>query len=232
MTWMWLIVLVCLSAAACQTTPGDPATERVTPTPETDATLNGTASSEPAWATFTREGISLSIEIPRGWEAETNEEGIILAEHMGTMETGGVLDSVQVHCFVHPVTDSAAPEASNRALQILSKILTDPTYIQPDDRVNEPVGFSWDSYDAAYYLLNNGYGSLKMLLALAVSEQRLVACSISAPWRLAARIRRLVPAVLGSLTVNGHQLEASSLNDLPDPLEFPEYPVEATAEAP
>jgi hypothetical protein len=229
---MWFIVLVCMSAVACQMTPGDPATESETLPPETDTPVNETDSPETTWATFTHEGISLSLQIPRGWEAETNEEGIILAEHMGTMETGGVLDSVQVHCFIHPVIDSATPEVSNRALQILSKILTDPTYINPDDRVNEPVGFTWDGYDAAYYLLNNGDDSLKMLLALAVSDQRLVACSISAPWRLAARIRRLVPTVLGSLTINGHQLEASSLDELPDPLEFPDYPLEATAEAP
>jgi hypothetical protein len=229
---MWFIVLVFLSAVACQTTPGDLATAIETFPPETDTPVNETDSPETTWATFTHEEISLSLEVPDGWEAETNEEGIILAEHMGTMETGGVLDSVQVHCFIHPVIDSATPRNSNRALQILSKILTDPTYVDPEDRVNEPVGFTWDSYDAAYYLLNNGDDSLKMLLALAVSQQRLVACSISAPWRHAARIRQSVPTVLSTLIVNGHQLDGSSLDDLPDPLEFPDYNPELTAEAP
>jgi hypothetical protein len=233
LTLMWFVVLVCLSAVACQTTTDDPTTEGATPSPQTEAPPNGTAAPENAWTElFTRDGITLTIRIPRGWVAETNDEGVILAEHMGTMETGGVLDGVQVHCFIHPVSDSATPEGRNRAVQILSKIVTDPTYINPDDMVNEPVGFTWDGYDAAYYLLNNGDDSLKMLLALAVSDQRLVACSISAPWRLSARIRGSVPTVLSTLTINGHQLDGSSLHDLPDPLEFPDYPLETTAETP
>ena len=99
-------------------------------------------------------------------------------------------------------------------------------------KASEPVGFTWDVYDAAYYLLNHGNGNLKILQALVVSEQQLVACSISAPWDLAERIRRSVPAVLSTLTINGHQLDASSLDALPDPLAFPDYPLEATAEAP
>ena len=184
------------------------------------------------WATFTRAGISLGLRVPKGWEADTNDAGIILAEHMGTMETGGVLDSVQVHCFVHLVEGEATADDHNQAWEILSKIVADPAYIDSNDSVSGPVGFTWDDYDAAYYLLNNGDGSLKILLALAVSDEQLVACSISAPWRMAARIRSLAPAVLGSLTVNGHRLDSSALHNLPDPLEFPNYHPEVTAEAP
>jgi hypothetical protein len=227
-TLIWLFFMVCLSVAACQTTVGETAIPSETPTPATGRTT----TPEAEWAHFTFEDIRLALEIPHGWEADTDNEGIVLAEHMGSMETGGVLDGVQVHCFVHPVDELAPPEQGNRAVQILNRILANPSYINPNDSVSSPQGFTWDRYDAAYYLLNDGDYSLKMLLALAISSERLVVCSITAPWRQEARIRPLVPRVLNSLTVNGHRLDGASLDEIPDPLEFPDYSVQATAEAP
>jgi len=222
--------LICLSAAACQTAlPESTATAAgVTDPPETDAPIEATVTRDSGWVNFSAGSLSLSLRVPAGWEVDTNDEGIVLAEHIGTMESGGVLDSVQVHCFIHPVDDMITPDESNRAVDILDQIIHDQAYIGPNDVVSTPVGFTWDSYDAAYYLLNNGDGDLKMLLALAISDEDLIACAISAPHPLAARIRRSVPIVLKSLTVNGHQLDSASLDRLPDPLVFPE----ATADVP
>lgn len=229
---IWLFVLVVLSAAACQTTPTSSAATADGVIAPPDPDVPDTITRENAWVDFTLNSVSLSLRVPDGWEADTTDEGIVLAEHIGTMESGGVLDSVQVHCFVHPVNGMATPDSSNRAWAILTKIVNDREYVGANDMVSNPEGFTWDNYDAAYYLLNNGDGSLKMVLALAVSEEQLVACSISAPLQLAARIRLSVPIVLSSLTVNGHRLDGSSLDSLPDPLEFPDHRPEMTADTP
>ena len=230
-TLIWLFVLVCMSAAACQTTSPTSTTTADTMTEPPDTEVPA-VTRETAWVNFALEGVRLSLRIPYGWEGDTTDEGIVLAEHIGDMTSGGVLDSVQVHCFVHPVDGMTTPDELNQALDIVSKIVHDQSYISPNDRVSTPVGFTWDGYDAAYYLLNNGDGSLKLMLALAISAENLVACSISAPDGLAGRIRRAVPEVLESLTVNGRRLDGSSLHELPDPLVFPDMIPEVTADVP
>jgi hypothetical protein len=166
----------------------------------------------------------------------TSQEGIVLAERVGTMQMGGQQVGVQVVIFVHSTEDFplSTPTGANVAWTVLNQVLTHPYEynIGESAAVSQPVGFDWDGYDAAYYLLNDGEGSLKMVLGLAMPDNQLLGCNISAPAHLATRIRRSLPTVLSSLTVNGHRLDSSSLDELPDPLDFPESQSEVASDAP
>jgi hypothetical protein len=136
--------------------------------------------------------------------------------------------------FVHSTADLplSTPTGANVAWAVLNQVLTHPYDYNIDESatVSDPVGFQWDGYDAAYYLLNDGEGSLKMVLGLAMPDNQFIGCNISAPAHLATRIRRSLPTVLSSLTVNGHRLDSSSLEELPDPLDFPENQPASTAD--
>ncbi len=225
-TLIWLFVLVCLSAAACQgTSPTTATANGVTEPPDTDLP---SVTEEPTWVHFTLDDVRMSLRVPAGWEGDTTDQGIVLAEDAGAMGT----DGVKVHCFVHLISNSIPTVNSNLALVSLDEIIHDQSYISPNDVVSTPAGFTWDGYEAAYYLLNDSYGNLKIMLALAISDQNLVACSISAPARLADKIRRAMPQVMDSLTVNGHRLDGASLDEIPDPLAFPDAAPEITADSP
>ena len=196
----------------------------VTEPPDTDVPA---VTAEPTWVHFALDGVRLSLRVPPGWEGDTTDQGIVLAEDIGTMGA----DGVKVHCFVHLVSNIVTPVSGNLALDSLDQIIHDQSYIMPNDVVSTPAGFTWDSYDAAYYLLNDSDGTLKMVVALAISDQYLVACSIGAPAGVADKIRETMPEVMGSLTVNGHRLASASLNEIPDPLTYPDAAPEVTAEA-
>jgi hypothetical protein len=239
--FIWFIVLVFVSAVACQTAPSI-ATVTGEPTPTPDGTITpthlaATSTQASSWVRTDLDGVTVGIRVPAGWQVidTTSHEGIVLAEQMGTMQMGGQQVGVQVVIFVHETDDLplSTPTRANVAWAVLNQVLTHryEYNIGESAAVSQPIGFDWDGYDAAYYLLNDGEGSLKMVLGLAMPDNQLLGCNISAPSHLATRIRRSLPTVLSSLTVNGHRLDSSSLDELPDPLDFPESQPEASAEA-
>jgi hypothetical protein len=61
-----------------------------------------------------------------------------------------------------------------------------------------------------------------MLLAFGLpNREGMVVCHVSVPEAQSPRIREMLPDLLSTLTVNGVHIDASTLNELPDPLEFP-----------
>ncbi len=234
-TLIWLMMLICVGAAACQPAPEATPTIGNASIAASDAPSDTAAppTSEVTWARLSADGVNLSIRVPSGWNLDTIGDGIVLSEHSATMESGGELEGVQIVVFIHSVSNFSYPqEDANWARVVLTQLIHMPQYVNADAAVSTPVGFSWGGYDAAYYLLNKGHGRLEMVLALAVSRDQLVACNVSAPDALSDRMRYSVPLVLNSLTINGSPLDGSPLDSLPDPLIFPVYEEEATREAP
>jgi hypothetical protein len=211
-----LVLIVILNLAGCKEFNIQPS-----PTPAPMPTLSPTPSEN--WAVHESMGISLKIKIPYGWETDNTEMGIVLSEHMGKPETGGILEGILVHIFVKQ-TDSfhfSSSENVNIAWQMLKKVINDPQYVG-NALVSEPVAFDWDRHDAAYYLLNNRDGTLTLLLAMELGDDHhVVVAHISLPEDQADRLRPLLPDLLDSLTIDNTVVDVSALRDLPDPLVFP-----------
>jgi hypothetical protein len=166
----------------------------------------------------------LGIEIPRGWHAKETDEGLLMAEHFGTMQSGTRVYGMQIHLFVYLMDGFTLPDSAdaNLAWAMLNQIIEKP-YLIGHARVSEPAGFEWDGHDAAYYLLNDGEGNRSVLLAVALNTPpRLVVCNFSSPAADAINIRAMLPEVLSSLTINGTSMDIGAINELPDPLDFPE----------
>jgi hypothetical protein len=214
-----LIVIACI--AGCQLSSSQsstiiPSTPDLSPTPSD------------GWAVHDGTEIGLKIKIPYGWETYNTESGIVLTEHMGNPETGGVLEGILIYIFIPPhMTDIRVhnSESENIAWQMLKQIISKREYIG-DALVSEPVAFDWDHHDAAYYLLNNRDGTVTLLLAMGLADdQHLVVSHISLPQIQANRLRPLLPELLGSLTIDDIPVDVTALNHLPDPLIFPVYAV-------
>ena len=185
-TLIWFVILLCVSAAACQPAPEVTPTVRSASSTLTDRPSETVIAPSPTpeltWARLSGNGVTVRILVPPGWTQDTTEDGIVLSEHSATMESGGALEGVQILLFIHPVSGFNYPAGeTNRARTVLSQLIQMPNYVNADAAVSTPVGFTWGGYDAAYYLLNKGHGRLEMVLALAVSPDELVACNISAP---------------------------------------------------
>jgi hypothetical protein len=163
----------------------------------------------------------LKIQIPDRWQSYTTTDGIVLTEHIGTAETAGHLQGILLYIFV-PHMDSFVPPAEgvNGAWAVLKQVVSNPDYVGRA-LVSEPEAFEWDHHDAAYYLLNNRDGTLTLLLAMSLTQDKLVVAHISMPESHAARIRPLLPELLQTLTVNDVPVNAEALTHLPDPLVFP-----------
>ena len=72
----------------------------------------------------------------------------------------------------------------NYAWTVLDQVVKMPSHTGHDVAVSAPVGFDWDQYPAAYYLLATGDGMRALVLALAVpSGARVVVCNVSVPPR-------------------------------------------------
>ncbi len=216
--WLLLAVLI---FAGCRTSAVSPtATAEVTPD------LSPTVDS---WAHVTSENVKISVMTPPGWQAISNEYGILLAEHAGLVQSN-TPEGLLVYIFV-PEMDHIAyprPTKKNLAWSVLDHISHLPSYTGTAN-VSETVAFDWDGHDAAYYLLSDKDGSRTIVLAVALPGQdKLVVCNASTTSRDATRIRALLPDVLASLTVNGIHMSTAALKTLPDPLIFPDY---ATPEA-
>ena len=219
-----LFIMVLMGTAACQsmlhaaTTPTVDPTSTAERTPEATPTTNKTT----AWEQVNVSGIQLGIEIPSGWEAQKTDDGLLIAEHFGTMESDPA--GMQIYLFVHSLDGFELPGESdaNIAWAALEQISKKREYIGKA-LVSAPAGFEWDGQDAAYYLLNDGDGNLSVLIAIAISTpQRLVVCRFSSPAWQADQIRDMLPEVLGTLSINGITMDMDALYGLPDPLQFPQ----------
>jgi hypothetical protein len=218
---LWLLL-----PAACQTI-------QVT-TESATITLTPTAIASEKRIEYEFDGMTLSVEVPAGWEWKTTDKGLVMAEHFAPMEVGSALMGVQAHLFFHSLDGFDLPPSaeSNSARAVLEQIVARPSYIG-ESSVSAPEGFTWAEHDAAYYLANNGDGNLSMLLALVVTQPpRLVVCNISSPEGKAGSIRAMLPRLLGTLAINGQPLQAAALDGLPDPFAFPAYQPAAKAARP
>jgi hypothetical protein len=188
----------------------------------------------PAFSDSTAEPIELNVSdvaliVPRpsGWDYNLTDFGIVLNENISSVIVDGELRGILAHVFVPPLDGVNAPEFdtvsdANKARAILRTIIEDPTYVGSAN-VSLPVGFSWGGYDAAYYLVDNGDGSVSIVIGVVLPEMpRLVTCSISAPTDQGARIRDNLARLLDGLTVNGVVFDGDDLDELPNPLNFPE----------
>lgn len=206
-------MLLAAWSAACVPERADPVpTEE--PTPE--------ITPESAWTEIERDGVSLRIRTPDGWQAMSDDNGILLAENAG-LENAGSPEGVLIYVFVPEMDDIDLNRFSgtNMAWGVLDLITRRRDYVG-DSTVSEAVGFRWGQHQAAYYLLSDRRGNHTMVIGVAVPQTRkLVVCNISTPPQDAHRIRRILPSVLASLTVNGVAMDESALDALPDPLPFP-----------
>ncbi len=209
-------MIAVMGLTACDKMYAVPATPEVTLIPTMPVPPDG-------WATHDGTDVRLKIKVPDGWDTYNTESGIVLSEHMGTAETGGVLEGALVYVFVPHTDEFALPDFENHNLAwtMLKKVVADKDYVG-NALVSEPQAFAWDDNEAAYYLLNNRDGTLTILLAIELATtHRLIVCHISMPSAHSAQMRPMLPEVLGSLTVDGTQIDHTALLELPDPLDFP-----------
>jgi hypothetical protein len=211
-----LMFLACLATACGAALPIEPPTRTplIVPTP----TVNKVARLE-----IEMNGVRLSIETPAGWEGRTTGDGLMLAEHFDPMDDAAG-DDVQMHLFVHPTNQFRAPQDTtvNPAWDMLKQVQANPNYMGTA-KTTEPQPFNWDGHDSAYYLVNDGSGSVSILLAMLVRDPMvLVVSNISAPLSRHQDIRPLLPTLFQTLTINGQPLSLTVLDSLPDPLVFPQ----------
>jgi hypothetical protein len=210
-----LIVLVAGLLAACQPTP-DPSPQPPTPVEpiETESTVG-----------FSRDGLTISIPKPSGWESFTTEYGVVIAEQFGTVADQGTLQGLMAYVFVTPIDDLSSPVddlPDNRARRVLRQIVADASFVGAA-RVTDPTAFTWGAYEAAYYLLTDTESQLKtVVIGLAIpGQESLVIGTLSAPDDQALTLRQALTELFGALTVNGAPLHSGDLTALPDPLDFP-----------
>jgi hypothetical protein len=219
-----LFLVVLIGMAACQSALSPAATPTVEPTSTAERTPEATpiTGNTNAWEQVDVRGVRLGIQIPDGWEAQKTDDGVLIAEHFGTIESNS--DGMLIYLFVHSLDGFQLPASTtaNVAWAALEQISKKREYIG-DALVSAPAGFDWNGQDAAYYLLNDGDGNLSMLIAVAISTpQRLVVCRFISPASQADQIRDLLPVVLGTLSINGITMDMDALHDLPNPLHFPQ----------
>ncbi len=167
-------------------------------------------------------GVRLALDVPEGWEGRTTSEGLMLAEHFDPMDDSAD-DDIQMHLFLHPTTQFRLPQDTtvNAAWDMLRQVQANPKYMGTA-KTTAPQPFNWDSHESAYYLVNDGSGSVSILLAMLVRDPMvLVVGNISAPLARQADIRPLLPKLFQTLTINGQSLSVNVLESLPDPLVFP-----------
>lgn len=171
------------------------------------------------------QGVNLAVDVPPGWEGRATDEGLMLAEHFDPMDSALAADGIQVHIFVHSAAQMDLPEgnSANSAWNLLSQVRKNPNYVGTAE-TTEPSAFEWDGHDAAYYLLNDGSGSVALLMAVLVRDPMiLVVSNISAPESRHNTIRPLLPDLFRTFTINGQSMSLGVLESLPDPLAFPTY---------
>jgi hypothetical protein len=176
------------------------------------------------WANHDEGEYELRILVPYGWETYNTDDGIVLNEMVGANAPDTPLHGILIHVFVPDAQQFRWPKADddvNLAWYILKQVVHNPDYVG-SALISEPVAFDWDHHDAAYYLLNNRDGTVTMLLAMGMPDGRsLVVSHISVPEDQAYRVRRYLPTLLATLTIDGQPIDVAALDTLPDPLVFP-----------
>lgn len=231
MIYKRLLIAVVMLLAACEARPFTSPTAAIpeTPLPEgsdtVSAVTDAVSTEEPAsrWLEIEMNGVALGMWQPSNWETDISD-GLVLAEHTVSPHKPNE-EGILVHCFVPPTDDFRNPDPEiNYAWQFLDWVVKMPNHTGWDVTMNEPEGFTWDTHDAAYYLLTTGDGVRGIVLAVALpGEQRIVACNISATMSQAYRIRASLPRLLNGLMIEGYTLTSDALDVLPDPLQFPRY---------
>lgn len=214
---LFVLIVVALWGAACMPVPETgPRPTRQPPTDSQSATSVG----------FSRDGLTIRLPKPAGWESFTTEYGVVIAEQFGTVADQGTLQGLMAYVFVAPIADFASPVAmqspDRRAQRVLRQIVSDASLVGTA-RASDPVAFAWGEYDAAYYLLTDDESNLKtVVLGIAMPNQdTLVIGTLSAPQAQASAIRAALTELFGALTINDIPLSAGALNALPQALEFP-----------
>lgn len=218
-----LLIVIAFLLAACQAKYTSPTAASTAAAASPEATSEATPAE---WIEQEVDGVLLGVEKPPGWQAQKTDDGILLAEHFGSMATGGEPPrGVQIHIFVHSLKDFQLADSPNLAWAALNQIVTNREYIG-SAQANKPYGFEWSRHDAAFYLSNNGDGNMTMLIGVALSNaEQMVVCNVTSPASESRRIRALLPNVLRTLNVNGAQMDVDALTQLPDPLVFPPFAV-------
>ena len=212
-----LYIGISLGIVACD--GGDDPTS--TPIPTATTTPAPAAKSISA----TLSGVNIAMRVPPGWNGRKMNDGILVAEHRGSIHTSSKLMGMQVFIFVHAVDNFPAPvnSASHPARRILQQIISQPAMVG-NSVVSSPQAFVWDGNDAAYYLVNDTNENVALVMAVVIANQsQLVAINISCPSDRAASIRETLPDLLADLWVNGALMSVSGIDVLPDPLVFPVY---------
>jgi hypothetical protein len=170
-------------------------------------------------------GVEVTVHRPDGWQAYIDEDGIALAETPASVVDGAALHGLLLYLWIPRMDEFVLPVAAGQNLAhiVLNQVIMRPDYVG-ESRVTEPQPFQWDNQRAAYYLLNNAQTEqVSMVLAVtAPRSSRLLVSSISVPSAEAERVRLMLPVLFEGLTINGVQLDAAALNELPQTLNFPE----------
>lgn len=223
----WFLLAVAVIGVACQ--------PNVTPTPVAEPT---TIPPTEAVAEVSAAGVTLSLDMPDGWQSVPNEHGILLAEHTNLYDSQSP-DGILVYIFVQATVDFEieTPPDENPAYRLLSHVAGMPDASLHNATLSQTVPMELGAHEAAYYLLSDGHGNKTLVLALAPDGKpdKIIVCNVSASNHDAARIRAVLPMMLQNLTIDGQPVDMSGLDTLPDPLIFPEHrrerqPPEATRE--
>lgn len=149
---------------------------------------------------------------------------MVVAEHIGSITSGGELTGVLLHVFVTSPDDYNADSTNkiNRAYWVLSHVTRHSGHIR-EGMYTMPKAFSWSGHDAAYYLMNNGNNTVSIVIAVvSPRSDHLIGINLSAPLQRADTLRDMLPMLLNNLAINGVSMSASAFDVLPDPLKFPE----------
>ncbi len=172
---------------------------------------------------------NVTIHAPLGWEALTTDFGVILSEYATSVADGGNIDGMLVYVFLPDLDDFDLSGRGNVAQAMLQQVVRRPAYVGTA-AVNQPQAFEWDGYDAAYYTLNSGDGTVTMLIATVLDPASVVAYNISVPMNQANRLRAMLPEVLAYVAVDEHELTGAALDNLPNNISFPAYDLEVASD--
>src|SRR5690242_5680897 len=142
-----LIVAVLFSTAACGSMSPAATTSADLPTATAEQTPESTPSSTPEkttdWEQVDVNGVRLGIAVPDGWEAQKTDDGLLIAEHFGTIETDA--RGMLMYLFVHSLDGFKLSQSNdaNIAWEALEQISKKREYIG-DALVSAPAGFEWD----------------------------------------------------------------------------------------
>jgi hypothetical protein len=220
------LLLIFAGLAACHSMPSD-SYDSTADSPTTEATASWAtpeSTMEIHQVEFQISQMLVGMDVPVSWQVrQIDDQSVMIAEHWGTMAGGNMREGIRLHVFLPEMDEFTVPEAghANIALSILDQAMAMPKYLG-DSQASEPVGFSWDGYEAAYYLVASPSGSRTMVLAVMAppDSRRLLVFNLSAPVEQESCIRPMTLRLLGQLTVNSVALSSAPLDDLPDPLLF------------